>query len=93
MMHIYSMQVGESVRIGDEVTATVVAIKGGQIRLGISARAELPIHREELVEHCGDVGWPKPKEPDATEVESEAGMPKQGPRDSLSPETDEPGIS
>lgn len=93
MMHIYSLQVGEGIRIGDESTATVVAIKGGNVRLGISARSDILIYREEIVERCEDDGWLGPNQPTATEVEAGPELPKQGPRDPVGPETNDPGIS
>ncbi len=47
-MLVLSRKVGERIRIGDEVTVTVVRISGGGVRLGIEAPAELSIIREEL---------------------------------------------
>ena len=49
-MLVLSRKVGERIRIGDEVTVTVVRITGGGVRLGIEAPAELSIIREELHE-------------------------------------------
>jgi len=39
---------GESVMIGDEISVTVVEVKGTQIKLGIQAAKEIPVLREEL---------------------------------------------
>ena len=49
-MLVLSRKVGQRIRIGNEVTVTVVRITGGGVRLGIEAPAELSIIREELHE-------------------------------------------
>jgi carbon storage regulator len=49
-MLILSRRVGETLRIGSNVTVTVVGVKGSYIRIGISAPASVPVHREELYE-------------------------------------------
>jgi len=47
-MLILTRRLGESVKIGDEITVTVLDVKGNQIRLGIQAPKEIPVHREEV---------------------------------------------
>jgi carbon storage regulator len=47
-MLILTRRLGESVVIGDEITVTVLDIRGSQIRLGISAPKEITVHREEV---------------------------------------------
>jgi carbon storage regulator len=47
-MLILSRRVGESVKIGDEVTVTVLGIKGTQVRLGFAAPRKVPVNREEI---------------------------------------------
>ena len=47
-MLILSRRVGETIMVGDEVTVTVLGVKGGQVRLGINAPKEIPVHREEI---------------------------------------------
>jgi carbon storage regulator len=79
-MHIFSLQVGEGVRIGDEATASVVGIKGGQVRVGITARSEIPIHREELVGRCENDGGQKSNQP-APEIHVGLERPEHGPQD------------
>ena len=47
-MLILTRRVGETLMIGDEVTVTVLGVKGGQVRLGVNAPREVAVHREEI---------------------------------------------
>ena len=47
-MLILTRRIGETLVIGDDVTITVLGIKGNQTRLGINAPKELSVHREEV---------------------------------------------
>jgi carbon storage regulator len=49
-MLILTRRPGESVKIGDEVTVTVLGINGNQLRLGFSAPRHIAVHREEIYE-------------------------------------------
>jgi len=49
-MLILTRRVGESVVIGDDVTVTVLGVKGNQVRLGVNAPREVAVHREEIFE-------------------------------------------
>lgn len=49
-MLILTRRVGETLVIGSEVTVTVMAVNGGQVRIGIHAPKNVPVHREEIAE-------------------------------------------
>ncbi len=49
-MLILTRRVGETVMIGNEVTVTVLGVKGNQVRLGINAPKDVAVHREEIFE-------------------------------------------
>jgi carbon storage regulator len=47
-MLILTRRIGETVMIGDEVTVTVLGVKGNQVRLGVNAPKDVSVHREEI---------------------------------------------
>ena len=49
-MLILSRRVGETLMVGDEVTVTVLGVKGNQVRIGVSAPKDVAVHREEIYE-------------------------------------------
>jgi carbon storage regulator len=49
-MLILTRRVGETVVIGNDVTVTVLGVKGNQVRLGVNAPREVAVHREEIYE-------------------------------------------
>lgn len=47
-MLILTRRVGETLMVGDEVTVTVLGVKGNQVRIGVNAPKDISVHREEI---------------------------------------------
>ncbi len=47
-MLILTRRIGETLVVGDDVTVTVLGVKGNQVRLGINAPKDVSVHREEI---------------------------------------------
>ena len=53
-MLILTRRVGESLMIGDDVTITVLGVKGNQVRIGVKAPKEVAVHREEILDRIAE---------------------------------------
>ena len=65
-MLILTRKVGESLMVGDEITITVLGVKGNQVRIGVNAPRDVAVHREEIfnrIHEEGSVPPPPDEEP------------------------------
>ncbi len=60
-MLILTRRVGETVMIGNEVTVTVLGVKGNQVRIGVSAPKDVAVHREEIYDRIKREGDAEPR--------------------------------
>lgn len=49
-MLILTRRVNETLMIGEDITVTVLGINGNQVRIGVSAPRDVPVHRQEIYE-------------------------------------------
>ncbi len=66
-MLILTRRVGETLMIGDDVTVTVLGVKGNQVRIGVNAPKEVAVHREEIYDRIKKQGEKNSPKDDAEE--------------------------
>ena len=71
-MLILTRRVGESVVIGEDVTVTVLGVKGNQVRIGINAPKTVAVHREEIFERIKNG-----QGPDRSNSEESTAIPRE----------------
>ena len=60
-MLILTRKVGETLKIGHEITVTVLTVKGNQVRIGITAPEDVQVHRQEIYDRMEQEKMPQPE--------------------------------
>ena len=64
-MLILTRRVGATLMVGDEVTVTVLGVKGNQVRIGVNAPKDVAVHREEIYQRIQNERGVAPAQEDA----------------------------
>jgi len=78
-MLILTRRVGETLVIGDNVTVTVLGVKGNQVRIGVNAPKDVAVHREEIYERIKREREEARNTSETTEESQSAGEPEPDP--------------
>ncbi len=68
-MLILTRRIGETLMVGDDVTVTVLGVKGNQVRIGVNAPKHIAVHREEIYQRI------------QREKESQSQAPEEAPEE------------
>lgn len=82
-MLILTRRLNETVMIGDDVTVTVLGVKGGQVRVGINAPKDVAVHREEVYERIKHETLMMNRESAANQAPAHAPQPRKATRDGM----------
>ncbi len=63
-MLILTRHYSENIKLGDDITITILGVSGNQVKLGISAPKDVPIHREEIYQKIQEALGSKEKRED-----------------------------
>ncbi len=75
-MLILTRRVGETLVIGDNVTVTVLGVKGNQVRIGVNAPKDVAVHREEIYERIKREREEAQNPPETTDETPDTGEPE-----------------
>jgi carbon storage regulator len=57
-MLVLTRKIGEAIQLGDDITVEVLEVRGGRVRLGITAPSSVGVHRREIIVSASDLAIP-----------------------------------